>query len=151
MVGRYLFPLPSDEELEDLEEKINYRFNDRALLREALQASAAWNKDGNKTLALVGDKVLDLVIVISGRTKNKPREEIFEMIKQRAGNAYLSKQGFDLGIDKFIVKNPSQTFVGDNVMAATMEAIVGAVYIDCNGQIAPCADVMTALGLSWPE
>jgi ribonuclease-3 len=73
------------------------------------------------------------------------------MIKEKAGNAYLSQQGFDLGIDKFIVKNPSQSFVGNKVMAATMEAIVGAVHLDCNGQIAPCADVMTALGLSWPE
>jgi ribonuclease-3 len=73
MVGHYLFSLPSDDELEDFEKKINYRFIDRALLREALQASAAWNEDGNKTLALIGDRVLDLVIVISGRKKNKPR------------------------------------------------------------------------------
>jgi ribonuclease-3 len=73
MVGRYLFPLPSDDELEDFESMINYRFIDRTLLREALQASSALNEDGNKTLALVGDRVLDLVIVISGRTKNKPR------------------------------------------------------------------------------
>ncbi|CAG8103747.1 unnamed protein product [Penicillium nalgiovense] len=151
MVGRHLFPLSSDDEIEDFEKKIQYRFIDRALLREALQASAPWNNDGNKILALVGDRVLDLVIVISGRKRNKPRGEISEMIKQRAGNAYLTQQGFDLGIDKFIVKNPSQSFVAKNVMADTMEEIIGAVYLDCNSQIPPCAHVMTALGLSWPE
>lgn len=73
MVGRHLFPLSSDDEIEDFEKKIQYRFIDRALLREALQASAPWNNDGNKILALVGDRVLDLVIVISGRKRNKPR------------------------------------------------------------------------------
>lgn len=73
------------------------------------------------------------------------------MIQQRASNAYLAKQGFVLGIDKFIVKNPSQFEIMPSVMATTMEAIVGAVYLDCNQQIQPCADVMTALGLSWPE
>ncbi|CAG8905856.1 unnamed protein product [Penicillium egyptiacum] len=152
MVGRhiYLF-LPSDAELEDFEKKIKYRFSNRALIREALQASSAVNEDGNKTLALIGDKLLDVVIVTSGRSKNKIRGDISNMIQQKAGNDYLCKQGFALGIDKFIVKNPSQSDVGKKVMAATMEAIVGAVFLDCNKQIAPCADVMTALGLSWPE
>ncbi|KAJ5231109.1 hypothetical protein N7489_011817 [Penicillium chrysogenum] len=151
MVGRYLLPLPSDDEIEVLEKKIQYRFVDRELLREALQASTDRNQDGNKTLAFFGDLVLDLVLAISGRKENKPRGKIKEMSEQKAGNVHLSKQGFDLGIDKFIVKNPSQTVVGINVMATTMEAIVGAVYLDCNKQIAPCADVMVALGLSWPE
>ena len=73
------------------------------------------------------------------------------MIQLKASNASLAKQGFILGIDKFIVKNRSQFEIMPNVMATTMEAIVGAVYLDCNQQTKPCADVMTALGLSWPE
>lgn len=73
------------------------------------------------------------------------------MAQQRVSNANLVKQGFIHGIDRFIVKNRSQSHVMPNVMADTMEAIVGAVYLDCNQQIQPCADVMTALGLSWPE
>ncbi|KGO59748.1 hypothetical protein PEX2_053260 [Penicillium expansum] len=104
MVGRYIFPLRSDEELLVFEKKINYNFANRALLREALQGSNALNGDGNKTLALIG-----------------------------------------------VVKNPCQSQIGRNVMIDTMQAIVGAVYLDCNEQIPPCADVMTALGLSWPE
>lgn len=72
MVGRY-FSSPSDDEIEVLEKKIRYRFVDRELLREALQASAAWNEDGNKNLALIGDRVLGLVLAISGRKENKPR------------------------------------------------------------------------------
>ncbi|OQE13348.1 hypothetical protein PENFLA_c049G04143 [Penicillium flavigenum] len=131
----HIFPHPSDEELQVLEQ-INYTFANRALLREALQPPNKCNEDGNKTLALVGDKVLDLVIVASGRDRNKTR----------GWNAYLSRQGCYLGLDQVIVKNPSQTFIGNKLMASTMEAIVGAVYLDSNQQITICADVMMVLG-----
>lgn len=79
MVGRYIFPLPSDEELQVFKEKINYSFANDALLREALQASSGFNGDGNKRLALIGDIILDLVIVISGREKNKTRGKRFTL------------------------------------------------------------------------
>ncbi|KAJ5941932.1 hypothetical protein N7516_002100 [Penicillium verrucosum] len=151
MVGHYIFPLPSDEELQVFEKKINYSFANDALLREALQVSSGFNGDGNKKLALIGDTILDLVIVTLGCDKNKTRGEISITIQQRASNAYLADQGFIHGIDKFIVKNPCQCKIMPNVMATTMEAIIGAVYLDCNQQIQPCIDVMTALGLSWPQ
>lgn len=48
----HIFPLPSDEELQVLEQKINYTFANRALLREALQSPNKYNEDGNRTLAL---------------------------------------------------------------------------------------------------
>lgn len=66
-------------------------------------------------------------------------------------NAHLSKQGFDLGIDQFIVKNPIQLDIGNRLMATTMEAIIGAVNLNCNGQIPLCAGAMAALGISWPQ
>lgn len=69
----------------------------------------------------------------------------------RAGNNYLCEQGEALGIDDFIIKNVSQSSVGDKARATTMEAIVGAVYLDSGRQIPPCANVMAALGISWPE
>ncbi|OQD60918.1 hypothetical protein PENPOL_c019G06885 [Penicillium polonicum] len=151
MVGRYILTHPLDEELQVLEDKINHSFANGALLREALHLPNGWNGDGNKRLSLIGDPILKLVIGISGRNENNTIGEISNMIQQRASNANLADQGFIHGIDKFIVKNPSQSDITRNVMATTMQAIVGAVYVDCNHQIQPCADVMTALGLSWPE
>ncbi|KGO73438.1 hypothetical protein PITC_085760 [Penicillium italicum] len=151
MVGRYIYPHLSDENLQVFETKINYHFVNRDLLRKALEACSGFNGDGNKRLALIGDSILHLVLVTSGLSKNKSRAQISDMLQKRTGNVYLGKQGFDLGIDKLVVKNPSQPEIMPSVMATTMEAIVGAVYLDCNQQISPCADVMTALGLSWPE
>lgn len=77
MVGRCIFALPSDEELQVFEEKINYSFTDYILSREALQVSSGFNGDGNKKLALIGDRILDLIIVTSGRNKNKTRGKRF--------------------------------------------------------------------------
>jgi ribonuclease-3 len=73
------------------------------------------------------------------------------MIQYKAGNAYLSREGVRLGLGQLIVKNPSQSFIGNKIMASTMEAIVGAVYLDTNQQIPVCADVMMGLGISWSE
>ncbi|KUM65318.1 hypothetical protein ACN42_g1772 [Penicillium freii] len=151
MVGRYILTHPLDEELQALEKKINHSFANGALLREALHVPSGWNGDGNKDIALIGDPILKLVIGISGRNKNKTKGEISNMIQQRASKANLAKRGVIHGIGKFIVKNPCQSDITRNVMATTMQAIVGAVYVDCNGKIPPCVTVMTALGLSWPE
>ncbi|KAJ5971869.1 uncharacterized protein N7479_001787 [Penicillium vulpinum] len=147
----YVLPTPSDEVLEVFEKKIKYRFNDRARAREALQAAAGFNGDGNKDLALIGDAILRLVIVNYGYTQNYTKGYISNVITEKANNAYLAKQGFALEINNFVVRNNSQPTVGRKVMAATMEAIVGAVFLDCDQQIAPCVDVMAALGIFSPE
>lgn len=70
-----------------------------------------------------------------------------------ASNNYLYDQGTTLGLDCFIVKNPGQWGIaaGKNVMATTMEAIIGAVYYDSNKNRDAGERVMATLGLSWPE
>lgn len=70
-----------------------------------------------------------------------------------ASNGNLYEKGIALGLDPYIVKNPSQRnqVAGRLVMATTMEAILGAVYYDSNKNLGACERVMAVLGLSWPE
>lgn len=70
-----------------------------------------------------------------------------------ASNNNLYEQGVAIGLDPFIVKNPGQLGLaaGKNVMATTMEAIMGAVYYDSNRNRDDCERVMATIGLSWPE
>ncbi|CDM37817.1 Ribonuclease III domain [Penicillium roqueforti FM164] len=170
-LGRYIFQLPSDEELQVLEQKINYSFSNRTLLREALQPATWVNEDGNKKLAMVGNSIMRLVIVNHGLKGKKTRGmcfshtgyyftnlrfrlwlgQISDMFTLKASKSSLCAQGFYLGISKFVVKRPTQLVVGPTIMATTMEAIVGAVYLDCNEQIQPCAVVMNALDIAWSE
>ncbi|KAJ5781841.1 uncharacterized protein N7518_010324 [Penicillium psychrosexuale] len=150
-LGRYIFQLPSDEELQVLEQKINYSFSNRTLLREALQPATWVNEDGNKKLAMVGNSIMRLVIVNHGLKEKKTRGQISDMFTLKASKSSLCAQGFYLGISEFVVKRPTQLVVGPTIMATTMEAIVGAVYLDCNEQIQPCAVVMNALDIAWSE
>lgn len=54
----------------------------------------------------------------------------------RATNENLANIGFVLGIDVYIQLNPSaQGVVPGRLMATTIEAIVGAVYLDCKRNI----------------
>ncbi|CAI7572302.1 unnamed protein product [Penicillium glandicola] len=144
--------LPSDEQLQVLEEKIGYRFKNRALARKAFQsANSSRDSDGNKILAMAGDEVHRLVIISHGCNKSKTREQISDMITKRASNACFDLRGYHLGIDQFVPKGLHQLFIAKRQMTTIMEAIIGAVYLDCNQAIPPCAGVMAALDISWSE
>jgi ribonuclease-3 len=54
----------------------------------------------------------------------------------RATNENLGKIGFSLGMGAYIQLNPSaQGVVPERLMATTIEAIIGAVYLDSNKDI----------------
>jgi ribonuclease-3 len=61
----------------------------------------------------------------------------------------LARAGFDNGLEAYIETNPSQgEFISDRVMATTVEAIIGAVYIDSKQDTAAVERTMAAFGLS---
>ncbi|KAJ5523801.1 hypothetical protein N7494_010451 [Penicillium frequentans] len=150
-------PLPSDEMIHDFEHfflEQSYRFSpERMLIREGLQCPNPFNPAGNAILALAGDAILRQSLVDQGRARGMSPEEIQNVIEKVASNVNLYRKGLALGLDPYIVKNPSQRneVAGRIVMATTMEAILGAVYYDSNKNIDACERVMSVLGLSWPE
>ena len=68
-------------------------------------------------------------------------------IVQRVGsNANLDRVGRLHGLDAFVCRNPAQgAHVSPITMTATVEAILGAVYLD--GGIESVSEVMEILGL----
>jgi ribonuclease-3 len=74
------------------------------------------------------------------------------MVKQLAGNDNLAARGFELGIDAYILNNPAhQGAVPKSLMATTMEAIMGAVFVDNGESLPPVRPIIAAFGLSVPE
>ena len=68
-------------------------------------------------------------------------------IVQRVGsNANLDHVGRLHGLDAFVCRNPAQgNHISPATMTATVEAILGAVYLD--GGIGSVSEVMEILGL----
>ncbi|KAJ5154994.1 uncharacterized protein N7500_010433 [Penicillium coprophilum] len=148
-------PLPSDQQIDEFEDivlKRSYHVTNRSLIREALQGSALSNPAG-KILSLSGDAILRHILVDQGRDRNKSPEEIQNVITIVASNNNLWNRGIAIGLDPFLVRHPGQQGipVGKNVMANSMEAIIGAVYYDSDRNLEDCERVMAILGLSWPE
>ncbi|RJE22523.1 RNAse III [Aspergillus sclerotialis] len=139
------------EELQDAEDIINYMFAEPSLLHEALQASGCESPDGNKRLALVGDAVLKLALVAEGHDRDESRARINHVLSTKASNFYLAHRGFVLGLDRYVDKCQSQlgTPVSPKIMATTMEAIIGAVFLDSGNYVSALTNVLDALGLSW--
>lgn len=74
------------------------------------------------------------------------------MVSEIASNAFLAQRGFATGLGECVYKNPSQgNTVFPGPMASTVEAIIGAVFIDSGENVTAVEGVMEALGISWPK
>lgn len=73
-------------------------------------------------------------------------------MSEKASNAYLAHRGFTTGLAECISNNKSQgNIIFPGPMASTVEAIIGAVFNDSDGNLTAVEGVMEALGVSWPE
>lgn len=73
-------------------------------------------------------------------------ERFSQTLAQVACNANLDRTGRQFGLQRFVNSNPSQgKIVSPITMAATVEAILGAVYLDSS--LEKVREVMQTLGL----
>lgn len=156
-----------------VENIIGYQFTNTCVIWEALQAAGSpvyviGNRillDGNKRLAVLGDKVLDLALAEAWHegddargNRNHTRKDPlglyadfhpvrFDQIRQQVGgNPNLDRIGRATGLVAFVVHSPSSLGVVSRItMSATVEAILGAVYLDSD--MNTVRRVMTTLGL----
>ena len=70
------------------------------------------------------------------------------MISRIGGNTNLANIGQHLGLTRYIGKNKAQgQMISTRVMSATVEAIIGAVFLDCNYDIPAVRQVMETIGI----
>ena len=76
-------------------------------------------------------------------------ENFSQTLSQVASSANLDRIGRQRGLQRFVNSNPSQhQVVSPITMAATMEAVFAAVYLDSNFE--KVGEVMQTLGLVPP-
>lgn len=107
--------------------------------------------DGNKTLALVGDAALKLLMIKEGFEEGTGRGAINDAVSGTGSNANLARIGFAKGLDLLISMNPPHIRpITPSMMTTSVQTILAAVYLDCGLELSVLKHVMTTLGLSGP-
>ena len=128
----------------DLEHKLNYYFNDRNLLKNALLHKSLGNErkeyknQNNERLELLGDAVLDLIVAeyLYKNYKNASEGTIAKLKAMIVSEPILAKISRQIGVGKFLMLSRGVVMSGgrnrESILADSFEAILGAVYIDSN-------------------
>lgn len=140
--GKVVIMRDMKEVLDELQEKIGYRFRDVNLLKQALTHSSFANEQkvnklkNYERLEFLGDAVLELVSSEFLFTENPDMPE-GQLTKLRASMvcepalAYCAK---DLDIGSYLLLGRGEEATGgrkrDSITSDVMEAIIGAIYLD---------------------
>ena len=123
------------------EEKINYSFKNKELLKNALTHKtyafeALAPIEYNERLEFLGDSILGF-IVAEGLYKSNRYFSEGELTRRRStlvNNNFLAKKASELGIGKFLFLGKGEKKQDGNKnktnLANAMEALIGAVYLD---------------------
>jgi ribonuclease-3 len=132
--------VPEAPPVEVLEQALGHRFDDRALLEQALQ-HASWaneraDTESNERLEFLGDAVIGLVTAHLLFETNPAWDEgaltrALHLIVDRRGLSELARR---LGVGAHLrlgtTERQSQGHEKDTILADAMEALIGALYLD---------------------
>jgi len=125
-----------------LEEKLGYSFEDQDLLKRALlhrshvHVSGFGRQDSNERLEFLGDAVLGLVVneFLYQRFPRRAEGDLTKMKSLLVCGTRLSEVAALLDLGEHIRMSRSEAATGgrqrSSILADTMEAIIGAVYLD---------------------
>ena len=128
--------------IQQLEERIGYRFQNIALLKQALTHSSYTNEQKiNKSkhyerLEFLGDAVLELVSseFLFKEHRDMPEGELTKLRASMVCEPSLAFCARDLELGKFMRLGKGEESTGgrhrDSIISDAMEAVIGAVYLD---------------------
>lgn len=128
---------------QELQDKLNYNFKNKALLKQALTHSS-WANEGknngesNERLEFFGDSILSLVIS-EYLYKNRKDLEEGSLSKYRAEivcEPSLSRCAKEIRLGSYLLMGKGEEATGgrerDSILADAMEALIAAIYLDSN-------------------
>ncbi|RMG39900.1 MAG: ribonuclease III [Planctomycetota bacterium] len=133
----------SEDWLDRCEEILGYHFRDRELLRRCLTHASrtASRLASNERLEFLGDAILGAVVceTIFRRFPQAPEGTLTEMKSMVVSRAACARVAQSLGLEQviFVGKGLSaRPTIPSSVLAATLEAIIGGVYLDAGFETA---------------
>ena len=130
-----------DSKLENLENKINIYFKDKALLKQVfvhrsyLNENTGFKLDHNERLEFLGDAVLELVVTeYLYKNYDNPEGDLTNWRSALVRGQMLSRLSDDLGLNDYLMlsrgESKSTGKARQIILANTFEALIGAVYLD---------------------
>ncbi len=131
-----------EEWLIELEEKIQYRFQDRRLLRQALTHSSYANEqrinkfEDYERLEFLGDAVLELVSsdFLFREEKDMAEGQLTRKRSSMVCEPALAFCARDIALEQYILLGKGEEATGgrgrDSIVSDVMEAVIGAIYLD---------------------
>lgn len=128
--------------LEKLEIKIDYQFNDKNLIRQALihrsfgNENAEYKKINNEKLELLGDAVLDLIVTefLYNKLKDYNEGEIAKLKAVIVSEPVLAEISNEIELGEFLFLSKGENKSGgrnrDSILGDAFEALLGAIYLD---------------------
>lgn len=119
-----------------LEKKLGYQFNNSQLLKSALSHRSV-GSDNNERLEYLGDAILGYVIA-SILFEQHPQATEGELSRLRASlvkGETLASLAKSLRLGDYLLLGPGELKSGggrrESILAGALEAVIGAVYLDC--------------------
>ncbi|RMY72591.1 hypothetical protein D0863_04427 [Hortaea werneckii] len=126
-----------------------YCFKDGNILFDALDTTGLRVQQSNQRLALLGDAILKLIILDDWYPTGTPKGAGNDHVASIGSNANLAAAARLHGIEVCVLTNPGHRGpVSQATLATTVEAIIGAVYLDSEKDLDAVRTLLDALGLS---
>lgn len=129
-----------DAQLAALEERLGYRFRDRALLREALTHGSALDGAKNRRsydrLEFLGDRVLGLIVAARLLAEHKSDEEgeLAQRFNALVNKHACARAARAAGLGEALILSPSEEANGgrgkEAILGDVCESVIGALYLD---------------------
>ncbi|MDO4292614.1 MAG: ribonuclease III [Eubacteriales bacterium] len=128
--------------LEELENRIGYRFRDKSLLRQALTHSSYANEQrinklkNYERLEFLGDAVLELISsdFLFHENPRMPEGKLTKLRSSMVCEPALAYCARDLELGKYMLLGKGEEASGgrkrDSITSDGMEAVIGALYLD---------------------
>ncbi|RMX85274.1 hypothetical protein D0869_03952 [Hortaea werneckii] len=134
-----------------IQDLAGYRFKDENLLLDALDTTGLRIQQSNQRLALLGDAILKFIILDEWYPTGTPKGAGNEHVSRIGSNANLAAAARLHGIEACVLTNPGHRGpVSQATLSTTVEAIIGAVYLDSEKDVDAVHTFMEALGLTVP-
>ncbi len=142
--------------MESLETKLNYKFNNIELLKNALVHSSYANEvrgntHSNERLEFLGDSVLSIIVAdhIYHKYPNMPEGELTRLRASLVCEKSLCALSRELGIGEYLLLGRGEDKNGgrerNSILADAFEAVLAAIYLDGGMDVAKTHIMNTVL------